>query len=153
MRPFRVILQVAPYVLQQVVHAALLDAGRGGAYETPPDVLIHDGHNGVNAYAVVHCQHLDLAQLAALHDFPVTVAAYGKRAAGDVGTQFRNHLVPMREQPAALAASLPLRAAQHLVEGVRHVAVLHDLLDDMSFSAHSCNFVCYSGLSAFSLWV
>lgn len=151
-RPLGVIPHVTAYVLHEVVHTALLDAGRGGTDEAATDVAIDYGHDSVHPNAVVHREHLDLAQLAALADLPFTVAADGKRSVGNPGGQLCNDLFPMRKQPAALAAFLPLCAAQHLVEGVRHIAVLHDLFDDMPFSAHSCFWFVKCGLAAFNPW-
>ena len=57
----------------------------------------------------------------------------------------------MGKEPSALAAALSRRAPEHLVERSGHIAVFHDLTDNVSFPAHSTSLL--MALQAFNPWV
>ena len=47
---------------------------------------------------------------------------------------------PMRKKITPLATAFPLFATEYLVERLRHIGVVHNLLDDVTFSSHTVSF-------------
>ena len=84
------------------------------------------------------------AFLSALADDALPVVLDGECTGRYAFRQFADHLFPVCEQVAALAASLSFGAAQYLVERVRHVGVFRYLLHDMAFPAHKHPFGSYN---------
>ena len=111
--------------------------------EPLPQVPVHNVHHGMHPDTVFHGENLDTAQLPAFEDFPLTIVRNIERTVRNLTGQVPYHLFPMRKEPAALAAPFPFHAAQDRIKGLGHVSVVHYLLYDISFPAHSfSNFGC-----------
>ena len=142
-RTIRVLGHVTADIRQEVVHPPSLDAGGGGTDETFPQMAVHHRHDGVHGDAVLHRDHLDAAQLAALDDLALAVVLHAESTGCDPRGQFLQHLGLMREQVAPLTAAFTLAAAKDLPEGSLHVGRLHDLLDDIPNPAHKLLFTVF----------
>ena len=143
-RTIRVLGHVTADIRQEVVHTPSLDTGGGGTDETFPQMAVHHRHDGMHGDAVLHRDHLDAAQLAALDDLAFTVVLHAESTGCDLRGQLLQHLGLMREQIAPLAAAFTLAAAKDLPEGSLHVGRLHDLLDNIPNPAHKLLFIAFN---------
>ena len=103
-------------------------------------VFIHDIHDSIAANASLHGDNLQSAVLVILIDIALTVFGHRECAIGYFTLKVGDNFLSMCQQLFSFTALLTDGAPKNLVEGVGHIPMLNNLLNDIAFSAHSLPF-------------
>ena len=94
----RVFPEITLDVSLAVVHTATFDACRSRADETTLQMLIDNGHHGMDGDAVFHCENLYAPFFATLDNCALPVSTGDEIAAvGNLSREFRYNLLPVRQ--------------------------------------------------------